>query len=99
MKKRVTICRIVSLVAMAVMGGNLLRAEGKSASPEPTPGKETKETAAPKPGDALFFLNRDVLHGKLISIDPAGGINWQSTAATQPVEFKVVNVAEIRLDG
>jgi hypothetical protein len=60
--------------------------------------KAEASASAPKPGDTLLFLNRDALHGKLVSIDPARGVAWQSPASPRPLEFKIANIAEIRLD-
>src|SRR5262249_49728012 len=41
--------------------------------------------------------NGDFLYGNLLGIDPAFGIRWQHPDATQAIDFKSTNVAEIQM--
>lgn len=47
--------------------------------------------------DNLLFLNKDQLHGTLLGVDK-GGLSWQSPEAEAVIQFKVANLAEVKLN-
>jgi hypothetical protein len=73
-------------------------------SPEPgihVPGPNDAGGDAEKTGpaqDTLSFLNRDQLHGILLSIDSNIGLHWQSPEAHDPIVFKTGQISQIKLD-
>lgn len=54
--------------------------------------------ASAAPQDTLSFLNKDQLHGLLVSIDNTGALHWRSPEAQDPIVFRPGNVAEVKLD-
>lgn len=63
----------------------------------PGPGDSTNGESAAL--ETVTFLNKDQLHGSLLSIDQSSGVHWQCPAARGPIIFKTGEVAEIKLDG
>ena len=63
----------------------------------PGPGDATGG-GSPASQETVSFLNKDQLHGSLISIDESSGVHWQSPEAGEPIVFKTGQVAEIKLD-
>jgi hypothetical protein len=48
--------------------------------------------------DILQFINRDKLHGTLISLDPATyGLRWRHANAEKAIDFSLANMTEARL--
>jgi hypothetical protein len=45
--------------------------------------------------DCLSFRDGDVLYGKLLEIQPGNAIRWQHADASEPIDFKPENVAQI----
>jgi hypothetical protein len=65
--------------------------------PNPNTGNGDTAPAAPLQ-DTLAFLNKDLLHGTLISIDQDTGLHWQSPEARDPIVFKMGQISQIKLD-
>src|SRR5438105_4432040 len=99
----------LSLVCAAIFGAAAQAEIVLSVTPEenappskgtitvPKPKDDASVKAAQKLGDALQFINNDVLHGSLLAIDAQTGVRWQNPEAKEPIEFKAVNVGQIRL--
>lgn len=64
----------------------------------PPPEGSPTPPAPASPGDTLVFQNRDLIHGKLVSIDRENGVRWETPEAAEPITFKKRNLGEIRLD-
>lgn len=67
-----------------------------------TPADETPEVAISNDGgqyDMLRFAGRDILRGKLISLQPEKFLLWSHPDSEKPIEFKYANLREISLSG
>jgi hypothetical protein len=47
--------------------------------------------------DTIAFLNQDHLHGSLLGIDGTNGVHWQNQEAHDSIQFKLGQLAEIKL--
>ncbi len=104
----------IPLLALAALLAALLAAPAAPArivlddsAPEPTPGERHPGAGSERqPGEWReassrgypLFLNKDQLHGYLLSIDQGAGLRWQSTEAQDPILFNLGQVSEIKLD-
>jgi hypothetical protein len=46
--------------------------------------------------DEIFLRDGDSMDGKLLGVDPKGGVRWQNPDVAEPIEFKLDGVAQIR---
>src|SRR5579885_2386612 len=70
----------------------------KSGITVPKPKDEAAAKPAPKDtSDILKFLNNDVLHGTLLSIDEKTGVRWKNPEAKDAIEFKIASISQIKL--
>lgn len=66
--------------------------------PKPADAEAEKDTPVdPAYSDSLRFMNGDVLHGNLISIDAAKGVRWRIPDAKGDIDFSAANLAKITL--
>jgi len=83
--------------ARIVVDDNAPEQPAESAIHVPGPG-DTTNGINPATQETVSFLNKDQLHGTLLSIDDSTGVHWQSLEAHDPIVFKTDQVAEIKLD-
>jgi len=67
----------------------MFRSQRNDTGAKPAPAKDL--------GDALKFINNDLLHGSLITIDEQNGVRWKNPEAKEPIEFKISSVSQIKL--
>lgn len=67
-------------------------------TPKPKDAEPDKTSVAdPAYSDTLRFLNGDVLHGNLVSIDAQKGVRWRTPDAKAEIEFSAAKLARIAL--
>jgi hypothetical protein len=85
----------------------LLATSALAQVPPPQPPSNTAaEGVAPAPAtnapptfkDVLLFLNGDILHGSLISVDPKSGVRWRHPGMKQALQISPASVARISID-
>lgn len=66
--------------------------------PKDNAARDEEKSKAQPSSDTLRFLNKDTLHGTLLSVDQENGIRWKSPEAKEPIAFKNAGIAEVKLD-
>lgn len=100
---------VKSAVAMLLLSITSISLKADIVLPQPipqpvvkTPAEETPEFATTTDGgqyDMLRFAGRDILRGKLISLQPDKFLLWSHPDSEKPIEFKYANLREISLSG